>query len=81
MLSVFDVESALGEDGSPQVPKVQFNSSIVRYVFVEASIRMVGTLTIAQPYVRHPKPFKCTIKPRSDDAIQLVKEACDKTSY
>jgi hypothetical protein len=36
---------------------------------------MVATLTVARRYFRTPKPFKCAIKPRSDDAIKLVKEA------
>jgi len=32
-------------------------------------------------FVRGPKPFKCTIKPRSEGAIKLVEEACDRASY
>jgi len=58
VLSAFSIEPALGEDGTPQVPKPEF-----------------GGLT-----VRDPKPFKCTIKPRSGDAIKLVKEGYDRTS-
>jgi hypothetical protein len=38
-------------------------------------------LIVARRYIRHPKPFKCTIRPRSESAIKLVKEACERTSY
>ena len=31
-------------------------------------------------YIRDPKPFECTIKPRSEHAIELVKEACGTTN-
>jgi len=57
MLSVFNIEPVLDEDGNPQLPKVEFDSIILR----------------------DPKPFNCTIKPRSKDAIKLVRETCDLT--
>jgi hypothetical protein len=37
-------------------------------------IDMAATLTVPRRYFRVPKPFNCAIKPRSDDAIKLVKE-------
>ena len=80
VLSVFNVSPALDEDGNPQMPKVEFDSLLVRYVFVVISIHAVRMLTIVRRYIRDPKPFKCTIKPRSDDAIKLVKEARDRAS-
>jgi hypothetical protein len=33
VLSVFDIEPALDEDGKPQLPIPEFDTSIVRYVF------------------------------------------------
>jgi len=56
VLSTFDIEPALDENGNPQVPEPEFTSS-------------TGS--------RGPKPFKCTIKPRSEEAIRLVKAAYD----
>jgi len=32
VLSVFNIEPALDDDGNPQVPKAEYESSIVRYV-------------------------------------------------
>jgi len=81
VLSAFDIGPALDEDGNPQAPKVEYDSVAVRYVFMETLICTVGMLTITRRYIRGIKPFECTIKPRSDDAIKLVKEACDRTNY
>jgi len=81
VLSTFQIEPVLGEDGNPQVPEPEFESLFVRYVFLGTSVRVMGTLTIARDYIRDPKPFKCTIKPRSTGAVKLVKEACDIANY
>jgi len=81
VLSAFDIGPALDENGNPQAPKVEYDNAAVRYVFVETLILTVGILTILRRYNRDIKPFECTIKPRSDDAIKLVKEACDRTHY
>ena len=71
----------MGEDGNPQAPKPEFNGLIVRYDFLGTSVRMMEMLTIARDYIRDPKPFKCTIKPRSAGAVKLVKEARDIADY
>ena len=63
------------------MPKAEFHSVLVRYVFPAQSILVVVMLTVAQCYTSDPKPFKCTIKPRSEGAVKLVKEACDRPSY
>ena len=80
VLSAFDVGPALDEDGNAQMPKAEFNFVTVRYVFLASLILVVAILTIVRRYTRDPKPFKCTIKPRSEGVMRLVKEACDRTS-
>jgi len=72
--AVFDIEPAVNEHGNPEIPEAEFTGdSVVRYVFLGTSIR-----TVVDVSIREPKPFKCTIKPRSGDVITLVKEACDE---
>jgi len=74
--AVFDIEPAVNEHGNPEIPEAEFSGdSVIRYVFLETSIR-----TVIDVSIREPKPFKCTIKPRSEDVIALVKEACDGVS-
>lgn len=36
---------------------------------------MVPVVEYAEGFVRHPKPFRCSIKPRSERVLTLVKEA------
>jgi len=81
VLSAFDIGPALDEDGTPQMPKAEFHSVLVRYAFLPQSILVAVVLTVLRHYTSDLKPFKCTIKPRSEVAVKLVKEACDRTSY
>jgi len=82
VLSAFNIEPALDEDGNPQSPKAEFHCAgvIVRYVFLGSPILVVAMLTVVRRYIRDPKPFKCTIKPRSEGAVRSVKEAHGRTS-
>ena len=81
VLSVFTIEPASDKNGVPQAPKAEFNSRIVRYVFLGTSVHVVVMLTIMRDYIRDPKPFKCAIKPRSENAVKLVMEAYDVSNY
>lgn len=78
---MFNIEPVSDEGGDPQMPKAEFDSHMVRYAFIGTSIHTVGMLIIARRYIRNPKPFKCTVKPRSEEAIKLVKEVCDRPNY
>jgi len=80
VLSTFDIGPALDEDGNPQMPKAEFHSVMIRYVLLASLILAVVMLTVVRRYTRDPKPFKCTIKPRSEGVVKLVKEACDRTT-
>ena len=72
VLSVFDIGPVSNENGDPQIPKIEFDSTTVRYVFF---------LEPSQIHTRSPKAFECAIKPRSEDAIKLMQEICDRTNY
>ena len=39
VLSAFDIEPALDDDGNPQMPKPEFDSATVRYVILKSSVR------------------------------------------
>jgi len=60
ILTVYNIEKALAEDGVEITPSVEYTSSLLS----------------------HPKPFRCRFVPRSESAIQLVKQtAFDTDSY
>lgn len=41
VLSVFDIELPLDEDGNPRIPKIEFDGASVRYVFLVPSVHTV----------------------------------------
>ena len=71
LLSMFDIGPVSNENGDPQIPKIEFDNTTVRYVFF---------LEPSQIHTRSPKAFECAIKSRSEDAIKLVQEICDRTN-
>lgn len=78
VLTTFNIEPALDEEGNPQMPKAEFECLVARYVFSSTWTCMIVILIVSRCYFSDPKPFKCTIKPRSDEAVKLVREAYDR---
>ena len=60
---------------------LRLSLAVLAFGMCGTSVHAAAMLIVARRYIRHPKPFKCTIKPRSESAIRLVKEACERTSY
>ena len=82
VLAAFNIEPTLDEDGNPQMPKAEFHSVIIRYVFLLSSTLVVVMFTVvARRYISEPKHFKCAIRPRSEGAVKLVKDARDRMSF
>lgn len=78
ILFVFDIGPVLDEDGNPQIPKIELDNTTVRYVSLEPSVHIAAD--VDRHNARAPKTFECTIKPRSEEAIKLVKETRDRTN-
>ena len=47
VLSTFNIEPALDEDGNPQPPKPEFNDRILRYVSLGTSARVLTIVLVA----------------------------------
>ena len=54
VLSAFNIEPVLDEDGNPQPPKAEFGTRMMRYVFLGTPVRI---LTIVRHY-QGPKTFR-----------------------
>ena len=55
VLSVFDIGPVLDDDGNPQMPKIELNGTIVRYVFLESSIHpTAGVDRLDTSGISHP---------------------------
>lgn len=55
ILSAFNIKKAIGEDGIPITPKVEY----------------------VEEFARHPKPFKCVIKPRSQEITSEIRQTVE----
>ena len=42
VLSIFDIGPALDADGNPRMPKIEFDGTVVRYVFLEPLIHVAA---------------------------------------
>jgi hypothetical protein len=67
LLAVFNITKAIGEDGKILEPSYEYHSDIVLYVF-----KLSGFQTNSKDS-RMPFPFKCSIKPRSKAAADLIR--------
>ena len=65
-LAVFDITKVV-EDGRVIEPEAEQTSGTVRLVFSP----MTMLISVNTAY-SHPKPFKCSIKPRSAEAEALI---------
>ena len=69
MLAVFNIEKAVDGNGMPITPVAEYTSNIIRQV--TSGVAGVNEFLIRFP-PRHPKPFKCRITPRSQEAIDAI---------
>jgi hypothetical protein len=63
----------------PNCPRLSL--AVLAFGMFGTSVHAAAMLIVARRFIRHPKPFKCTIRPRSENAIKLVKEACERTGF
>lgn len=71
-LAVFHIGRVVGPDGREVVPGEEYNRGFLWYVFVPRWFREADTACFA--FDSHPKPFSCTIKPRSKGHEALLME-------
>jgi len=72
VLTAFDILPPLDKNGNPQPPPPEFKHSQVRSVRSCTLVR--STRLFCDVMHRHPLPFNCVIKPRSEKSFGLVKE-------
>lgn len=71
MLATLNMTKATDEHGNIIEPDVQFNDSVFRCV-----ASGVTNLYTADNFLiyRKPSPFKCSLKPRSEQAARLIRQ-------
>lgn len=76
MIALFDISKPLDSDGNEIDVPLEFTRGFVRYVFFFLPSQNFGDVFFFLFILtRHPKPFKCSIKPRSPDLPDLISQA------
>lgn len=70
ILAAFDILPPVDGDGRPRIPEARYLKSMIRSV---RNVRNESTLTGC--IYRHTMPFECVVKPRSEKAIMLIRDA------
>lgn len=68
-LAVFDISKVV-ENGVEITPEIDPSSGTIRYV----ALAVVCRAGLDKHTPSHPKPFKCSIKPRSAQSLALIQE-------
>lgn len=71
MLYVLDIKKARGESGNEIVPEVEYDG-FIRCVY---RLQCVALSLMSARISSHPRPFPCSIKPRSSAAADLASQS------
>jgi hypothetical protein len=78
MLATLNISKPIDESsGKPIEPTIEYDNPIFRFVGPMLSIAYVCALVTHIPHVpvlRTPNPFECDIRPRSEQALKLIKQ-------
>ena len=86
ILATLDILPLVDENGKPRVPQAAFTQELIwyanRHVLFCPEHQNCGVLSnlLSFHLNSHPMPFECTVKPRSDKSMMLVKESLGKSS-
>ena len=81
VLATFDILPPLDEDGKARMPSEEFTDDLVRYVgcHVLHWDQNRGILSdVCRFFNRHPLPFECIVKPRSEKLATFITEVLEK---
>jgi len=72
MIATMDIGKAMDENGNVITPPLEFTTGFVRFVSSFFSLKKdVLFISLSKS---HPKPFKCSIRPRSEQAVMLIQQ-------
>lgn len=78
MIATMDIGKAMDENGNVITPPLEFTTGFVRFVSFSLSLFFCFFLKKDVLFISfsksHPKPFKCSIRPRSEQAVMLIQQ-------
>jgi len=82
VLATFDILPPVDENGKARMPSEEFTDDLVRYARYHVYLhcdKNHGILSdICRSFNRHPLPFECIVKPRSEKSAMLIAEVLEK---
>jgi len=79
LISVFDIKKATDENGNVIEPTHEYISGLVMCVSIfPACFSYLGNFFSS---TRTPKPYKCSIKPRSKEAEALIRSVSNQEAF
>jgi len=79
LISVFDIKKATDENGNVIEPTYEYIPSVVMCVslFLACLFYLLNLFLLT----RLPKPYKCSIKPRSKEAEALIRSYANQEAF
>jgi hypothetical protein len=68
--ATLDISKSIDNEGKEITPAFEVISSFVRWV-----VPYTRSVLVLTPFTSHPKPFLCSIRPRSEKATSLIHDA------
>lgn len=73
MLYVFDISRAMDEYGQQIIPEVEYDGFIRSVPFPSNHASLAMHLPLCSLPCSHPRPFRCSNRPRSKEAEELIR--------
>lgn len=80
LLATYNISKPVDAKGQVVEPEVEYTSILIRYADLWLESILLGRLTDGNT-LSHPKPFKCRIIPRSENAKLLIEQTKDMTMW
>jgi len=74
MIATMDISKAMDENGNLITPPLEFTTGFVRFVSFSLFFFLKKDVLFISFSKSHPKPFKCSIRPRSEQAVMLIQQ-------
>ena len=77
--AVFNISKAKDENGNIIEPVCEYTAGLLRQVYSSTtSVNCPVNLFVRNS---HPKPFKCSVTPRSENAVSLIKSILEEHPF
>ena len=77
--AVFNISKAKDENGNIIEPVCEYTAGLLRQVYSSTASGNCRANSLVR--TSHPKPFKCSVTPRSENAVSLIKSIVEEHPF